>query len=207
MSIYLTALQKYYNSPYRCFAGKLEHRNPLQMRGKLHAAYKPLQRCCPRFPPRTSSSIWIGTATSHSHRRMLHQSQLQYNGKSERTKKQACSMSMYKTSCKKSYTKKTNEVYAAAVFTVFYFPILFLDKNITIKQRIYLTKHACIYHIVVQFSILHYYRGPSPLLLENHHEQVQRQFNFFTALLGDFTRWFCNKTLPQEGYLNSHLSL
>lgn len=38
-------------------------------------------------------------------------------------------MSMYKTSCKKSYTKKTNEVYAAAVFTVFYFPILFLDKK------------------------------------------------------------------------------
>lgn len=59
-------------------------------------------------------------------------------------------MSMYKTSCKKSYTKKTNEVYAAAVFTVFYFPILFLDKNITIKQSIYLTKqYACIYHIVI----------------------------------------------------------
>lgn len=59
-------------------------------------------------------------------------------------------MSMYKTSCKKSYTKKPNEVYAAAVFTVFNFPILFLDKNITIKQSIYLTKqYACIYHIVI----------------------------------------------------------
>lgn len=75
---------------------------------------------------------------------MLHQSQLQFKGKSERTKKQACSKSMY------DVLQKIIEVYAAAVFTVFNFPILLLDKNITIKQSIYLTKqYACIYHIVI----------------------------------------------------------
>lgn len=48
------------------------------------------------------------------------------------------------------HIQNINEVYAAAVFTVFNFPILFLDKNITIKQSIYLSKqYACIYHIVI----------------------------------------------------------